>query len=127
MNIELSHSESASLLYKDDYANWSIEAARALVDYFENIEFDTGESVTLDIVAIRCDYYTHESIGSWLMEYTNCQTLEQAQCEAGIEVRFPVSADADADELHDKMIEFCCDRRTLIEIDGSEEIVVSAY
>jgi len=49
---------------RDD--NFSYEGKRALFDYLEAYENDTGESVELDIIDLCCDYQeaTYEEIAS---------------------------------------------------------------
>ena len=63
MKIELSTYEAADILLKDEYANWSRAAALALIEYYESIENECGESIDLDRVAIRCEWseYTNAS------------------------------------------------------------------
>ena len=62
MKIELSTHQAADILLKDEYANWTRGAALALVEYFESLEEDCGESIDLDAVAIRCEWSEFESI-----------------------------------------------------------------
>ena len=44
MKIELSKYEATDILLEDEYANWSHNAALALVEYYESLEDDLGES-----------------------------------------------------------------------------------
>ena len=62
MKIELSTQQAADILLKDEYAKWSREAALALVEYYEALEEDCGESIELDAVAIRCDWTEYTCI-----------------------------------------------------------------
>ena len=56
--------QAVEALMQDEYASWSIEGAKALVEYWakgliehmEEIEEDTGEEIGLDIIGIRCHY-----------------------------------------------------------------------
>ena len=48
--------QAVDALLQDDNASWSIEWAKALVEYLEELEEDLGEEIELDVVAIRCDY-----------------------------------------------------------------------
>lgn len=70
MKIELSTYEAADILLKDEYANWTRGAALALVEYFEALEEDLGESMDLDLVAIRCEWTEFESIFEAAQSYS---------------------------------------------------------
>ena len=69
MKIELSTYEAADILLKDEYANWSPEAALALVEYYEALEKDYGESIDLDRVALRCDWTEYTCIEEAVEDY----------------------------------------------------------
>ena len=43
-------------LLADEYAGWSNEGARALVNYLEQLSDDLGEDIVWDTVALRCDF-----------------------------------------------------------------------
>ena len=62
MKIELSTSQAVDILLKDEYANWSHNAALALIEYYEALEEDLCEPIDLDPVAIRCDWTEYSSI-----------------------------------------------------------------
>lgn len=61
MKQTLNTSEAADLLMADKDAGWSYAGARALVEYLENLEDDTGEEIEFDRVALRCDFTEYES------------------------------------------------------------------
>jgi len=61
MKVTLSTPQATNLLKADTNATWSHSGARALVEYLEQLEEDTGEEIEFDAVAIRCDYSEHES------------------------------------------------------------------
>ena len=42
--------------------NFSPEGLRALFDYLETYEDETGENIELDVIAICCDFTEYESI-----------------------------------------------------------------
>ena len=69
MKIELSTHEAADILLKDEYANWTREAALALVEYYEALEEDYGESIDPDRVALRCDWTEYSSIEDAAEDY----------------------------------------------------------
>ena len=51
-------------LQKDEYANWSHEAATALLEYLEELEESSGASVRFDPVDLRCAFseYTEDEL-----------------------------------------------------------------
>ena len=57
MYIDLSTEMAISYLMDDQAAKWSPEQARAIVEYYEEIEAESGDPMELDRVAIRC-YWT---------------------------------------------------------------------
>jgi len=56
MYISLNTTEAIDALLADTYAAWTVEEARALVEYYEELEEATGEPIESDVVAIRCDW-----------------------------------------------------------------------
>ena len=62
MKIELSTYEAANILLEDEFANWSHNAALAIIEYYEGLEEDLGESIDLDRVAIRGDWSEYKSV-----------------------------------------------------------------
>ena len=55
------------------------EGARALFEYFEQYEQDTGEEMELDPVAIRCNFDEYESLEDIKENYEDIETLEDLQ------------------------------------------------
>ena len=56
MYISLNTNEAIEALLADTNASWTVEEARALVEYYEELEEATGEPIESDVVAIRCDW-----------------------------------------------------------------------
>lgn len=52
----LNTNEVIDALLADDYANWSYDAAKALAEFYEELEDSLGEPIELDVVAIRCEW-----------------------------------------------------------------------
>ena len=48
--------------------NFTYEGRKALFEYFENIEDDTGEKIEFDCIAICCDYSEYEDINEFRKE-----------------------------------------------------------
>jgi hypothetical protein len=64
--------------FSDTYKNnFSYEGKRALFDYLESYEADTGEPVELDTVALCCDYREYESLTDLQNEYTDIATIDE--------------------------------------------------
>lgn len=61
MKTTLTTYQAAHELLRDTNAAWSRAGAFALVEYLEQLEEDTGETIEFCHVAIRCDYSEHSS------------------------------------------------------------------
>ena len=72
----LTTNQAVNELMADDNANWSYEAATALVEWVEALEDSTGEPIEFDPVALRCDFseYTATDL---VEEYS--MTLEEVR------------------------------------------------
>ncbi len=101
MKKTLSTSEAADLLLADDNAGWSYAGARALVEYLENLEDDTGEEMEFDRVALRCDFSEYKS------------ALEAAE-----EYGWEPDEDADSEDAEEAALEWLNDRTTVITFGG---------
>jgi len=55
------------------------EGARALFEYLENFEQDTGEEMEFDPIAIRCDFDEYESLEEVKENYQDIESLEDLQ------------------------------------------------
>ena len=58
---------------------FSYEGARALFEYFEAYEEDTGEQLDFDPVAIRCNFDEYENLKAVQENYEDIKTLEDLQ------------------------------------------------
>ena len=77
---------------------FSYEGAKALFEYFENLEQDTGEELEFDPVAIRCDFDEYESLEDIKKSYQDIESLEDLQ-----------------------------NHTTVIEIPNSDRLIIQAY
>jgi hypothetical protein len=77
---------------------FSREGARALFEYFEAYEEDTGEQMEFDPVAIRCDFDEYENLKAIQENYQDIETLEDLQ-----------------------------NHTTVIEIPNSDRLIIQAY
>jgi len=67
MKNTLTTSEIVDILRQD----FTYEAAKALAEYYENLEQETGEEMEMDRVAIRCDWSEYESTEEFLADYSD--------------------------------------------------------
>ena len=62
--------------------NFSYSGLKALYNYLEDYECDTGEPVELDVIATCCDYTEYESLEAFQEEYCedyqSIEDIEQA-------------------------------------------------
>ena len=121
MKTTLNTSDIARALHRDDNAAWSRNGAKALAEYLEQLEEDTGEEMELDVCAIRCDFSESTSLQDWLMEHHGAETLAFALQRSGIDME----GDEDEDETADLIRSYIQDHGTLIEFEGG--IIVSSF
>ena len=76
MKTTLTTHEIATALKRDDNANWSYNGARALAEYLEAIEEDTGEEMEFDVVALRCDFTEYSSAVDAIDEFDHDVDLD---------------------------------------------------
>lgn len=82
--------------------NFSYNGKRALFDYLERLEEDTGEDIELDIVALCVEYTEYDTAVEAATEYSG----------------FEVNKDLSEDENEKAAKQFLENRTTLIEFDG---------
>ena len=61
---------------EDTGNNISFDGARALFEYIEDYEDQTGEETELDVVAIRCEWTEYENIEAVLKDYEDIKSLD---------------------------------------------------
>ena len=49
--------------------NFTYEGQRALFEYLEGYEEDTGEEIELDVIALCCEYTEYENIEEFWLDY----------------------------------------------------------
>ena len=72
----LTTNQAVNELMADEYANWSYEAALALVEWLEELEDSSGEPIEFDPVALRCEWTEYRAAD--LMEAYS-MTLEEVR------------------------------------------------
>ena len=56
--------------------NFSYEGKKALFEYLEQYEEDTGEEIELDVIALCCEYTEYESIEELKKEYDDIEDMD---------------------------------------------------
>jgi len=59
--------------------NFTYDGKRALFDYLEQLENETGEKIELDIVALCCEYTEYKDLKEVQEQYPKIQTIEELQ------------------------------------------------
>jgi hypothetical protein len=98
MKQAISESYFVDEIFRDEYNTISYEGAKALFEYLEELEEGCGMEIEFDKVAIRCDYSEYENLEAVLNDYDNIKTLADLQ-----------------------------DHATVIEIDGSNRLIIQAF
>ena len=69
--------------------NFSYEGKKALFEYLEQYEEDTGEELELDVIALCCDYTEYEDLqefqGDYSKEYESIDDIRDATTVIEIE------------------------------------------
>jgi len=113
MHQTLSTSEAVDILRADKYAGWSAAGARALVEYLEQTEDETGERIEIDPVALRCEF----------SEYSSAR---EAAADLGWN---GTTDDADEDAEEQAALEWLRDRTVAIVFDGRDAsgVIVQSF
>jgi hypothetical protein len=117
MKLTLSTSHAADLLYNKGENGFSYAGAKALVEYLEEIEEESGTEMEFDAVAIRCDWGEWESLEAWAEDYFG--SAENANEECRMDDEMP------EDEREERIREFISNQGTCIEFEGG--VIVSAF
>ena len=59
--------------------NFSRSGLRALFDYLEQLENDTGEQIELDVIGLCCDFTEYESLEECLEAYDNINSRDELE------------------------------------------------
>lgn len=92
MKRTLTTSEIVDLLLSDENANWTLDGARTLAEWYEELECDSDEEMEFDRVAIRCQWNEFDSFAeirehykkSSNEKYTDEEFLEWLEDESTI-------------------------------------------
>lgn len=56
--------------------SFSYEGLKALFEYLEELEEDTGEEIEFDIITLCCDFTEYENLDEVKENYNNIETLD---------------------------------------------------
>ena len=87
---------------------FSYDGLKALFEYLEDLEDDTGEEIELDVIALCCDYCEYESALECAKDYP-----------------FDIDEDLDEDEQEEAALEYLRDHTTVIEFNTG--IIVQSF
>ncbi len=59
--------------------NFSYGGKKALFDYLEQYEEDTGEEVELDVIALCCEYTEYENLKELQSNYNDIESMEDLE------------------------------------------------
>lgn len=71
MKQTLDTNQAVQALLCDHYADWTHAEAKAIVEYYEELESDLDQEIELDAVAIRCEWRA-VTIDQVIADYDNC-------------------------------------------------------
>jgi hypothetical protein len=91
----------ADALKRDENAGWSYEGSKALAEYLDQLDQNTGEDTELDIVAIRCDWSEYETATAAAKNYSWWN-----------------NADGDEEEAEKSALEYLKDHTQVLEFTG---------
>lgn len=87
---------------------FTYEGKKALFEYLENFEEDTGKEIELDVIALCCEYSEHDSALECANQYD-----------------FELDQDQDEDEQEEAALEYLRDRTSVIEF--SDGIIIQQF
>jgi hypothetical protein len=134
MKVTLSTSGIQDRLYADKSAGWSWAGARALAEYLEELEDDTGEEMEFDGVAIRGDFDEYESAREAASQYAWDPPTTCAHCGEGCSVKdlnpqfecdCPDALDSWIEEAEESALEWLQNHTTVILFKGG--IIIQAF
>ena len=73
------------------HVSWEVESIRALFEWLENLEDDTGDQIEFDPIAFRCSWTEHDSLKAFNEDTTSAfETVEGlSELTQVIEVNIP--------------------------------------
>ena len=100
-------------------SNFSYEGKKALFDYLEEYEADSGEELELDIIALCCDFTEYENLEEFFSNYSDDYLVWDIDPEEADEEQEAVEGIIDYEATLDNIREFTM----VIDIDGTSFII----
>ena len=122
MKNTLSVYEIADALKQDEHARWSYEGSKALAEYLDQLDQETGEDTELDVVAIRCDWSEYE---------TSKEAAENQGWESSVDPEDHKNSDGELDEdeleeaIEEEALTWLQDHTQVIEFKGG--IIIAQF
>lgn len=104
-------------LQKDQNANWTYEEAKLLAEYYESLEEDQGESIELDVVAIRCEWSSYD-VNDLINQF--CESYDAESYLMYVEGRLWTE---EVEELTENLIEYLQERTIVIKCTSSRLVM----
>jgi hypothetical protein len=60
----------------DRLENFSFMGLRALFDYLEDLEEQTGEEITLDVITLCCEFTEYDDLEELQQNYNDIETMD---------------------------------------------------
>jgi hypothetical protein len=79
MKQSINESEFVNQIVQDEYNAMSYRGARALFNWLEELEANTGEEIEFDKVAIRCEFSEYDNIEAVMDDYDSIRSLSDLQ------------------------------------------------
>ena len=112
MKTTLTVNQIADHLRNDTNAAWTYEGARALAEFLDDLDADTGEDTELDVVAIRCEFSEYGS-------------ASEAAQDHGWEGDAAFGTEDDPDDAEAAALSWLHDRTFVVEFSGG--VIVSQF
>ena len=62
------------------HVSWEIESIRALFEWLENLEDDTGENIEFDPIQLRCSWTEHDNLKAFNEDFGGeFQTIDELE------------------------------------------------
>ena len=102
--------------------NFSYSGLKALFDYLEDLEQDTGEELELDVISLCCDFTEYNDVHEFVADYGNSYIVWDVEPEAGDDENESVEGVVDYVATLDNIRDYTI----VIDIDG-EAFIAGAF
>ena len=99
--------------------SFSYAGKKALFDYLEEYEEETGEEIELDVIALCCEYTEYENVEEFIQAYDDSYIVWETEPEEADEENEAIEGVIDYEATIDKIRDYT----QVIDIDGSSFII----